>query len=492
MMAQIQKMAGVTILSLGLWAVSLGLTGCSESAAPVTSPAAGKVNTYFSGPFNVAGSSVGRSSTSFDHAAGQVAVSGFVTNNQSILVPTQTLSGSFTSASTGFLAVSENFITTTTGHLIPQNPPLSGAWAVEIPGAGALGNFLNVNSTSNPPTITAAPAVMADNTACPYFPSQSTFLYVNVPNPSAVSPSDTSNYGIVAITTQGSAVTFNATPFLVGPLAGTQSTLTGACSVSTLGALTAYPLNSYGQASNVELVSIGKSGLLVSSFTSAGNVSSIGAFGGGNGVIGVQQPSSPVDPGSLIAAKYNGFMYSPKNRVVGGTYDITQLASAFGNHAGTDPVCSALQSSLAANHGQGANTVPILPSPNTIFGGEFLVDGPSGRVNDPSGQLGSENCDVAIDLGNEDSNNAGIFPNATIFIGSNYPPFSTTNPWNCFGTSSPCAVSFPAAAVVGQVQNQFVILVVATPNSNPPAQLPDSFNSLVNQPFEIYLFQNSQ
>jgi hypothetical protein len=371
---------------------------------------------------------------------------------------------------------------------------LTGAWAVEIPGAGALANLLSVqNGTGTVGTITnAAPAAMADNTACPSLPNQTSFLYVNVPNPSSTSSTDTSNYGMVGVATQGSAVTFTATPYLIGPLSGTASTVTGGCSASTLGALTSYPLNSYGQPSNVELISIGKSGLLVSSFSTLSGSSTQGAFGGGNGVIGVQEPSAPVDVSSVVGAKYNGFMYAPKNSVKG-SYDITALASAFGNHSGVSQPCSALIASVVANYQQGSGNVSALPSPNTIFGGEFLTVDPSGNAaNDPSGQLGSENCDVAIDLGNQDSTNAGLFPKATVFIGTTYPPFSQSNPWKCFGTTNFCAVSFPAAAVVGQVQGQYVILVTASSNSNPPAQLPNAFGGLAAQPFGIYLFQQPQ
>lgn len=489
MTSSMREKGASAVLFLCLCFALLALGGCGQTAPPVTTPAAGKVDTYFGGPFYVAGSFVGRSSSSFDHVANQIGVSGLISNSQSNLVPTQILNGSFAPANTGFLTVSENFLTASSGYITPQNPPLSGAWAVEIPGAGALANLLSVNTSSNPPIISAAPTAMADNTACPDFPKQASFLYVNIPNPTALSSLDTSNYGVVGITTQGSAVTLSATPYLVGPLSGVQSTVTGGCSVSTLGALTSYPLNSYGQPTNVELISIGKSGLLVSSFTSGGS-GTVGAFGGGNGVIGVQEPSSPVAVSSVAGAKYNGLISAPKNAVTG-TYDITVLASAFGNHAGGDPACSALQSSLAANYGQGAGTVAALPSPNAIYGGEFLTVGPSGSVNDPSGQAGSENCDVAIDLGTQDSTNSGVFPNATVFIGSNYPPYSTSNPWNCFGTTSVCAASFPAAAVVGQVQGHLVILVVATPDSNPPAELPDAFGNLTQQPVGIYLFQNS-
>jgi hypothetical protein len=107
-------------------------------------------------------------------------------------------------------------------------------------------------------------------------------------------------------------------------------------------------------------------------------------------------------------------------------------------------------------------------------------------VNDPTGTNGSENCDVVIDLGTQDPANNGVFPNATVFIGSTFPPFSASNPWSCGGT---CAVSFPAAAIVGQVQGEYVIFVSASGASTPPAQLPDGSGVPSPQPVGIYLFQ---
>jgi hypothetical protein len=145
-----------------------------------------------------------------------------------------------------------------------------------------------------------------------------------------------------------------------------------------------------------------------------------------------------------------------------------------------------------ANNGQGARTVRVLPSANSLYGGEFLTITGTGAVNDPSGASGSENCDTAIDLGIQDSTTNGLFPNATVFIGSNYPPFSAANPWICTDTGSICAVSFPAAAVVGQVQGQYVIFLVASAVSSPAAQLPDGSGNRPSQPIGIYLFQKAQ
>jgi hypothetical protein len=466
---------------LGLCFLVLGSSGCGQVANPVTSPSAGLVDSYFGVPFLTPGSALAQNSATFDHAANQIDVSGFITSALGAQTPAPTLSGTFVPADTGFLNITESLATTSSGVVSVQNPPLTGAWAVEIPGGGALANLLSANQTG----VRAAPAAMTENAACPNFSSPASFLYVTVPNSGLTR--DNADYGAVNITTQGSAVTFSAKPYLIGSLQQTATTVTGGCSDTLLGALTAYPLNSFATASNYELIGIGASGLLMSNFTNL-RTANLGAFGGETGVIGVAQPSAPVDVNAVIGAKYNGFFYAPLNNVPE-TYDITVLASAYGDDTATSQACSALQSSLVANHGQGAGTVPALPSANSLYGGEFLTITNNGGVNDPFGASGSEDCDVVIDLGTQDSATNGLFPNAAVFIGSNYPPFSATNPWMCGAT---CAISFPAAAIVGKVKGQFVIFVAASALSNPPAQLPNNFGTPISQPVGIYLFQKPQ
>jgi hypothetical protein len=466
--------------------------GCGQTAKPVVSPATGQVDSYFGGPFIIAGSNLPRSVTTFDHSADQISVSTFI-RNESGLVPTQIINGGFSSASTGFLSVTENFAPGASGAVSPQNPPLTGAWALEIPGAGAMENLLNVTNNAGAVSVRAAPLAVAENTVCPNFSDLSAFLYVTVPDPTKVTP-DTADYGGVTVSSQGSAITFRTQPYLVGAPAPAGFNATGGCSITNLGALTAFPLNSFGSVSNSELISIGSSGFLVSSFNTSSGVgtsSTLGAFGGGEGVIGVVQPKGPVNVSAVVGAQYNGFLYAPLNTVPE-NYDITVLASAYGDNSATSPACSALQASLAANNSP-SGTVPVLPSANSIYGGEFLTGTSTGSVNDPTTVAnGSENCDVVVDLGEQSSTSSGVFPNATVFIGSNFPPFSTSNPWTCVSTNAVCAVSFPAAAVVGQVQGQYVILVVASATSTPPAQLPSQFGSSPPQPLGIYLFQKSQ
>jgi hypothetical protein len=471
----------LTVLLAGLLLVS---AGCGQTANPVVSPATGKVDNYFGGPFILQGGSTPMAAA-FDHLANQIAVSSTFPNVNEVSVPVNFINGSFTTAATGFLAITENYANTT-GFPSAQNPPITGAWAVEIPGAGTLANFLNVNTKVTPATTSAAPTAMAQNTACPDFSSSSPFMYVTIPYAGMLT--DTVDYGLVGISSLGSAVTFSTQPFLVGAIPQTNAMVTGGCSQTLYGSLTAYPLNSFSNSGpNPELISIGgSSGLLVSYFNPSAALT-LGAFGGGTGVIGVAVPSSTVNVSSVVSAQYNGFIFSPSNPLKQSNgYDITVLASAFGNDTSSSQSCSTLQTSLAANNGQGG-TVPVLPSPNSIYGGEFLSTTTAGTVNDPTGALGSENCDVVIDLGTQDPNNNGLFPNATIFIGSNFPPYSVSNPWSCNG--GVCAVSFPAAAIVGQVQGQFVIFVRASSASTPPAQLPNGSGSTQPQPVGIYLLQ---
>lgn len=464
----LHREATFPVLFVGFCLAVLLSAGCGETTKPVTPASAGQVHSYFGGPFQAVGLS--QSITAFDHATNQVSLSTAIGSPglQAFI------NGTFVKADTGFLGITENF-----ANGSPQNPPMTGAWAVEIPGAGALANLLSINGTA----VLPGPAVMADSSTCPNFTQTTPFLYVTVPTPvnNGFAAPETADFGGVDISVQGSAVTFTAHPWLVGPQQQPASTSTGGCSHTALGALTAYPLNSFGNQSAYELISIGATGLLLSNYNSAAGLVTPGAFGGGAGVVGVAEAPAPVDVSAVIAARYNGIFYAPHY----GAPQLSVLASAYGNHAATSQACTAMQASLSANNGQGANTVQALPSANSLYGGEFLTTTGTGVVNDPTGAAGSENCDVVIDLGQQNLAN-GLFPNATVFIGSNFPPYNPTNPWSCPGSPT-CAVSFPAAAVVGNVLGRYVIFVVASGVSNPPAQLPGA--PLAAQPIGIYLFQ---
>ena len=466
------RWAAVCNLLAGVSLIAMLAAGCGETAKPVVAPATGQVNTYFGGPFEGVG--VQQSTSSFDHLTNKLNISSAI--GSATVQPY--ITGTFAAADTGFLSITENFANGT-----PQNPAVTGAWAVEIPGAGAMANLLS-QTTAGSSATSPAPIIMTESANCPNFSQQTPFLYVNVPKATAGSV-DEANFGGVDITIQGSDVTFTTHPWLVGPTQQTAYTSTGACSNTELGAITAFPINSFAFQSTYELIGIGSEGLLVSSYNQL-NGSTPGVFGNSTGAVGVHELPSPIDVSSVISASYNGFFYAPQY----GNTQFTMLASSYGNNQSTSPACSALVGSIAANNGQGAETISALPSANSLYGGEFLTTTATGSVNDPTGAAGSENCDVVIDLGQEGLAN-GLFPAATIFVGSNFPPNSTANPWVCSGSTT-CAVSFPAVAVVGKVAGQYVIFVTASANSTPAAQLPAAANvggSFQAQPLGIYLFQ---
>src|SRR5215472_7015082 len=81
-------------------AAMLLFAGCGETAKPVTSPAASQVDSYFGSAFVVPGTALGKSNTTFDHSARQVAVSSFL-SSQTAQVPTQLINGTFATADTG-------------------------------------------------------------------------------------------------------------------------------------------------------------------------------------------------------------------------------------------------------------------------------------------------------------------------------------------------------------------------------------------------------
>ena len=476
-----------------LLGLALGLGNCGQTAKTPIPASQDQVHSYFGSPFPA----YEDSGTTIDHSANQLMLSTAASGT-----PAPFVGGTFTASLTGFLVVTENIISGVPDSQfqppLVMGQPVTGSSVVEIPGVGALANLMTVNTGGmGPPTLAGAVA-MAENTACPSFQTAANFLYVTVPIVKSAGVASTADYGTVGVKTQGTAVTFSASPFLVGSVSQTASAATGGCSDSFFGPITTFPLNSLGQTS-FDRIAIGASGLLVDSFTSSVSAGAFGQNASSSGVIGVAAPSSPVSASAVVTANYTGYFYAPQSQItftVPLTYDATLLASAFGNHSASSQSCSALNSSIAANHGQGSSgTVAALPSRNSLYGGEFLTTSGANLVNIPSGAQGSENCDLVIDFGVQDPNNNGLFPNAAIFVGSSFPPFSTANPWLCTGLNQgngvPCAVSFPAVAVVAELESKFVIFVVSSSQSTPPAQLPDAFGNLAPQPVGIYLFQNS-
>ncbi len=189
-------------------------------------------------------------------------------------------------------------------------------------------------------------------------------------------------------------------------------------------------------------VGIGPTGLLVE-HNGAGDASvtfpgtSPGLFydntlGAGTGAVGLPKPSSPLDTGTLIGAQYLGFVFGAGmyggNSTVAPTGWSSHLTS-FG-FSSAPPSCAAVTASTST----------------LIYGGDFTNDDPSTSSN------GFGNCDLAIDLGTQDSANNGLFPKATVWLGANYA-----------GNKTGQTYSFSAVAIAGQLS----------------ARTPSSFSGLI-------------
>lgn len=499
-----------------LAALALGVSGCGQTAKPITTPSVNEVHTYFGAVVTAISSEV-----TIDRAGNRITQS--QPGGPTTVAPTANSSGTFATSQTGFLSITETFAPDAVDHpgvsggsALPC--PLHGSWGIEIPGDGALLNLLAIGSgtstafcTSPPPIVPPAQAVpylVAESSACPNSATPTTFLYITLPTVNA-SP-ESADYGTVTISNLGNAVTFQAQPFMIGKPALPASTVTGGCSISPFGIpLTSYPVNTVNTSgiTGAEVFAISPGGLLVDSAPSGNpNGGALGQNNNSSGAIGVAMPASPVDATAVVGAKYSGFLYAPQFDV-GGTlrlstdgdgnpiiFDASMLASAYGDNAENSAACAVLQNSIAANLVSAGNGGTIAAPPSTttsLFGGEF-------KNSDPSGASGmTERCDVAIDLGQQDAQNNGLFPNATIFIGQNYPPATDTSVMSnpCLNPAAsvplPCAFAFPAAAIVGKVQGQFVIFV-ATSNLVPTLPVDAISGDAVQTPVAIYLFQKTQ
>jgi hypothetical protein len=160
--------------------------------------------------------------------------------------------------------------------------------------------------------------------------------------------------------------------------------------------------------------------------------------------MGVPQPSAQVDTGALSGAQYLGTIYGAGSN----TSNWTSLVASFG-FPGAPSGCPS-----------GSFQTPI-------FGGDFPGDDPTQSPQGASGGFG--NCDVVIDLGSQDATNNGLFPNATIYLGSTFA-----------GNSTKTNFAFPAVAVAGQLNGKYAVFVIGVDTTGTPSQA-----------WGIYLFQSN-
>ena len=336
-------------------------------------------------------------------------------------------SGTFKTLSDGILSVGLTYANGdgTQGNL--YSPGESGNWAVEWPGqvgfAGLLGE----------PVLPMVP-----NRECPSFSTAQTFQFVTLP----IAGDKTGvAYGSFSVTTDGAQVNFSniSQQNIAGGTATNPSpaTVAGTCAPTFYGQTVSVPDASIvtnpgtGQTETPSAtIAIGPSGFLVEDNGYTSNpVAYQNILGAGTGAIGMAVPAAAVPTSSVVAAQYTGFIYN---------------SGAAGNNIKN--LTAVPTSSRIASFGYPSvqSACPAPPAPQTatlIYGGEFAANNP--------GAGGYGNCDFAIDLGTQSSKTNGMYPTATVWIGSTFP-----------GNTTGKSYSIPAAVIVDQVGGKFAMFVI--------------------------------
>jgi hypothetical protein len=351
--------------------------------------------------------------------------------------------------SANYVATGSAFVPTT------YNPPKSGGFAVEL--AGQAGGLVQLAGQPVTPVVAAV--------QCPSFKAAQTYQFLTIPAPllnlenaATWNPAVETAYGSVDISSNDSTFTFDnirqfTLPSVGGPGTPAQPAsgpVTGVCSPTFFGntislpnpLILSDPLPGTSNPPPSATIGIGPTGLLVEDnrSSSSGVYSGLGA---GSGAIGLPKPANSIDTTAVVGAQYLGFVYST------GVNSKTVVITSWSSHLTSFgfPTIPASCASVAAS------------TSTLIYGGDFSNDNPSSSPN------GVSNCDLAIDLGGEDASNSGLYPHATVWVGSGYAAkLKNTAP------------SFPAVAIAGQLQGKFAIFLVGQ----------DSV-----QPWAIYLLQSN-
>jgi len=451
------------------------LSGCGGNVAPVTPPPVSQpapqlyMSPFVAGTTNGGNSFLGSSDTqtyTFDDVGGAFQQTTYVLSppaQQGAQVINAGPLAATTERGLLNLTVAINYNPTPNG-LIVTHPALTGGLALEL--AGQAGGLVQL------PGQPVAPLVAAD--ACPVNTKPQTYQFVTIPlwlptattvtagDPSWDPATDTA-YGSVDVTASGTSVNFaNIRHFTLAGAAVTgtaanpvPSSIAGACGPTQYGNTISIPgqivvtdpnPNPGGTSAPQGIVGIGPSGLLVEDNGLAAVATYQNALGAGTGAIGLPKPAGPLDTGSLTGAQYMGFVYG------GGVFSrvLSSSPSGWSSHLASfgfpgSPALPSACSSFAAQTG---------PLVNGIYGGDFPQL--NGRDNPSASANGFGNCDLAIDLGTQDTANNGLYPNATVWMGESY-----------VANVSMTTRSFPAVAIAGQLQGKVAIFLLGKDATQP-------------------------
>ncbi len=449
--------------ALAAAAMAFALCGCSSKPVAQSNPPSapnpqGSSKLYFAPTMG----DVYASTYSIDHTAKTFVRTIDLSDNSPANGTTVTDSGVVSMLPNGVLSLGITYNLSSSGSGTTYNPPMTGSWAIEIPGEAAL---IGMNDYTNFTPV-------APTNTCPSFATPQTIQFVTIPNrlstntangivPNNWNPQLETAFGSVQISTNGTQVQFGNVKQYMLPADGKTSAPSnpGPGSASALCASTFYG-QTIGVPVTVEVIDpgtqetvppsatigVGPSGFLVED---AGSSQVQGKpyeniLGAGYGAVGLPQPSSAIDLAALASAQYKGFLYGS-----GGPASASQSGTGF---------------SLIGSFGfkSLASSCPALPAPKsdtTLYGGEFAS-------NDPASHS-EGNCDLAIRLGEQ--NGSGLFESASVYVSAKFPP-----------NTSAKSYSFPAVAIAGQIQGKFAILLIGVDTQGSP-----------NQAWGIYLLQTS-
>jgi len=448
---QLAQTTGRWLRSTLAASVALLAAGCGSSITPAaTTPPADPSQLYFAPTLG----DQYASTYAIDHTANTFVRDVYGFDGSSAAGGTVTDSGAISTLANGVVSLALSYNVSTSGVQTTYNPPLTGNWAVELPGEAAL---IAMKAYSN-----FTPAVPTES--CPNLDTPQTFLFVTIPNRlSSNSTPVTANkwnptletaFGTAQIGTKGTTVQFSNVSQYTLPANGSapgapsnpgQTSVTAACSPTyyghTIGVPNSVTVINPGNGQSIPpsaTIGIGPTGFLVED---AGASQIAGqpyenVLGAGYGAIGLPMPAASLSGQTLAAAQYQGFLYGS-----GGPVSLTQTGPGF---------------SLAGSFGYSnlQTACPTLPAPSTatiLYGGEFAN-------NDPSSNA-SGNCDLAFDLGAPDAKTNGLFPAATVYVTTSFPKNGISSPY-----------SFPAVAIAGQIGKKYAIFLIGVDTSGSPSQ----------------------
>lgn len=467
-----------------LWIAGCGVT--KSSSDPTPPPVSPGPQTYFAPSIAFDGATLNMSAYTLDDKAATFSQTIF--SNLATSQPgSQVLdAGTFTVSQRGLrsLSISTTYARDLNNPQVyaptPFDQVATSSFALEL--AGQAGGFVQLQATGKNQQSVEQPVVpLVAATQCPNLTTAQTYRFITIPAPlipagtgptsGAWEPTTETAYGSVDISTSGSAVNFKNIQQHTLPSAGgtgtpaqpPSSSVTGACGPTNFGNTIVTPGQAVitnpnaGGSNNVSpqaTIGIGSSGLLLEDNGGSGGNALAGSspplyydnvLGAGTGAVGLPKPSAALDTSAAVGAQYLGFIYAAGVYTGAGGGALTGWSSHLASFG---------FSTMPTGCPSFAKT-PIAP----IYGGDFTNDAPS------TSKDGFGNCDFAIDLGSQDSANNGLYSQATVLVGTNYPTNST-------GAS----YQFSAVAIAGQLNGKYAIFVIGTDST---------------QPWVIYLLQSN-